>query len=202
MTERLTISLIPFPSDSDAAEVWESQTSVNEKQTLHFKTEVFFPSGARSIAYLWLQELPWLKRAALSKAMFLSGAALVQWFIGEGTWSSAFASIWATFEELYLLLQTLYQICTASVTSCWISWFTQPCSPLSLTGTVFKSIPHISILASVPWGTWSLLVFMSLEEVIKRKLLRAHQLTYKQVNQRLLIPCPVLECTFCLLFPY
>ena len=155
------------------------------KQTLHFKTEVFFPSGARSIAYLWLQELPWLKRAALSKAMFLSGAAL-----------------WATFEELYLLLQTLYQICTASVTSCWISWFTQPCSPLSLTGTVFKSIPHISILASVPWGTWSLLVFMSLEEVIKRKLLRAHQLTYKQVNQRLLIPCPVLECTFCLLFPY
>ena len=88
--------------------------------------------------------------------MSLSGAALVQWFIGEGTWSSAFTSIWATFEELYLLLQTLYQICTASVASCRISWFTQPCSPLSLTGIVFKSIPYISILASVPWGTWSL----------------------------------------------
>lgn len=103
--------------------------------------------------------------------MFLSGAALVQWFIGEGTWSSAFASIWATFEELYLLLQTLYQIWPPLSHPNWISWFTQPCSPLSLTGTVFKSIPHISILASVPWGTWSLLVFMSLEEVIKEEII-------------------------------
>lgn len=135
------------------------------KQISHFSTEILITSAARTITYLWFQKLPWPKRAASSMVTSLSRTVLVQRFVGEGAWSSAFTSSWAIFEELYLLLQALCQIYVISVApaSCWTSPFT-----LSLIGIVFKSILHISILASVSRGIWSLLVFMYLEGVIER----------------------------------
>lgn len=134
------------------------------------------------------------KRAALSKAMFLSGAALVSDLLVKG-------------HEVQLLqFEPPLKSCT-----CF-------CSKLSTRSVLPLSHPvefliYSALLTSVPYrhcfrhsstspsqhlcpGNLKPLGFMSLEEVIKRKLLRAHQLTYKQVNRKAPYTCPVLDVHF------
>lgn len=86
--------------------------------------------------------------------------SLIQGFVGDETWSSAFHLIWNISEEMHVLLSSVQSVVVSvAPASCQTLPLLNPASLWSLTEVIAESTAHISTTVSVSWGTWSLFAF-------------------------------------------